>query len=328
MADGVLVTGGAGYIGSHACKALRQAGFLPVAFDNLSLGQARFVTWGPLVEGDPRDPAAVTAALRAHRCVAVMHFAALSSVGESMREPWRYYDNNLGGLMGVLAGMRAANCDAIVFSSSAAVYGEPEIIPIPESAPPFPINPYGQSKWFGEAMLSDHARASGLRSIALRYFNAAGADPDGEVGEFRETETHLIPRALMALQGWIDDFQVFGADFATPDGTAIRDYVHVSDLADAHVSALRRVLAMEGHEVFNIGTGKGWSVAEVMAAVNRATGAEMAAPGGPRRLGDPAVLVADASLARRDLAFVPTRSDLETIVRTAWNWHRLAHPRR
>lgn len=328
MANAVLVTGGAGYIGSHTCKALAQAGFLPVAFDNLSLGNPDFVKWGPLVVGDTRNSEDVASVLRAHDCKALIHFAARSSVGESVSDPALYYDNNVGGLIGVLNGMRAAGCDAIVFSSTAAVYGEPETSPILETAQAAPINPYGQSKLIGERMLTDHAAAYGLRSIALRYFNAAGADPDAEIGEFRQVETHLIPRALMALQGWISDFQVFGSDFPTPDGTAVRDYIHVADLADAHVLAFRHVLGRPGHEAFNVGTGRGWSVAEVLSAVSRTTDIDMAAPGGSRRPGDPAVLVADGSLARDRLGFEPVRSDLDTIVSTAWAWHRKAHPKR
>jgi len=328
MAHAVLVTGGAGYIGSHTCKALVRAGYLPVAFDNHTEGQPRFVRWGPLVRGDTRDAGAVAAAIRGHRCIAVMHFAALSSVAESLRVPGLYHGNNVGGLRGVLTGMHEAGCETIVFSSSAAVYGEPSIDPIPETSPPSPINPYGETKLVGERILADQALAGRLRWIALRYFNAAGADPDGEIGEFRQVETHLIPRALMSIQGWVEDFQVFGSDFPTPDGTAIRDYVHVSDLADAHVLALGELLVRPVNAAFNIGSGKGHSVSDVLAAIARATGSIPPPAGGPRRLGDPAVLVADGSLARRTLGFEPILSDLDTIVRTAWDWHRKAHPKR
>ncbi|MCA3718560.1 MAG: UDP-glucose 4-epimerase GalE [Brevundimonas sp.] len=328
MANAVLVTGGAGYVGSHACKALAHAGYTPVTFDNLSLGNVDSVKWGPLIQGDTRNSASVTSALLEYDCIAVIHFAALSSIGESVSDPALYYDINVGGLIGVINGMRGANCDALIFSSTAAVYGEPRTNPIIETEPPNPINPYGQTKLIGERMLADHAAAYGLRCAALRYFNAAGADPDAEIGEFRRVETHLIPRALMALQGWITDFQVFGADFPTPDGTAVRDYVHVADLADAHVSALKYVLGRPGHDVFNIGTGQGSSVAQVLSAISRATGVTMTAPGGSRRIGDPAVLVADGSRARHALGFEPSRSDLDTIVRTAWAWHQKVHPMR
>lgn len=327
MSPSVLVTGGAGYIGSHACKALAAAGYSPVAFDNLSLGDRRFVHWGPLVEGDTRNAGAIADALRRYEAIAVMHFAAVSSVGESIVDPGLYYGNNVGGLIGVLQGMREAGCETIVFSSTAAVYGEPATTPIAETAAPAPINPYGQSKWIGERILADHGRAHGLRSIALRYFNAAGADPDGEIGEFRKVETHLIPRALMAIQGHVDDFQVFGSDFPTPDGTAVRDYIHVTDLAQAHVLALRRVLQTPGNEVFNVGTGIGFSVREVLDAIAVETGHDPVVPTGGRRLGDPAVLVADGSRAQNLLGFMPQHSDLKTIVRTAWRWHQKSHPR-
>lgn len=324
----VLVTGGAGYIGAHTCKALVAAGHRPIVFDNLSLGQSRFVRWGPLVEADTRDADAVAAALQTHACEAVVHFAALSSVGESMREAERYHDNNVGGLNGVLAGMAQAGCRTLVFSSTAAVYGEPASVPIPETAAIAPINPYGETKAVGEALLRAAAGTQHLSSIALRYFNAAGADPEAEIGEFRAVETHLIPRALMAIQGWIDDFEVFGADFPTPDGTAVRDYVHVSDLADAHVLALDRALKTPVSEVFNVGTGRGWSVAEVLTAVRRVTGVDLGTPQGARRAGDPAVLVANADRARDALGFRPRLSDLDRIVETAWAWHQHAHPPR
>ncbi|WP_298125315.1 UDP-glucose 4-epimerase GalE [Brevundimonas sp.] len=328
MKPAIVVTGGAGYIGSHTCKALAQAGYTPVAYDNLSLGDARFVKWGPLVQGDTRDAARVAATLFEHRAVAVIHFAALSSVGESVSEPGRYYENNLGGLMGVADGMRSAGCNAIVFSSTAAVYGEPDTSPIPETAPKRPISPYGWSKRLGELMLADLGRQEGLRSISLRYFNAAGADPDGEIGEFRKAETHLIPRALMAIQGHVADFQVFGADFPTQDGTAVRDYVHVTDLAQAHVLALRRVLVRGGTETFNVGTGAGLSVAQVLAAIQRETGHDFGAAIGTRRAGDPAILVADAANALANLHFTPLYSDIDCIIRTAWRWHQKAHPKR
>lgn len=328
MPQNILVTGGAGYIGSHTCKALSAAGFTPVAYDNLSLGHEEFVKFGPLVVGDTRDPAQVGAAIKAHDAKAVIHFAALSSVGESVAEPAKYYGNNVGGLLGLLEGMRLADCDTIVFSSTAAVYGEAKVSPILETAPTVPVNAYGRSKLMCEHILNDCRTAYGLKAIALRYFNASGADPETEIGEFRDAETHLIPRAMMALQGYIDDFQVFGSDFPTPDGTAIRDYIHVCDLADAHVLALKRLLDGGSGGSFNLGTGQGYSVGEVLAEVARETGRPMDTPKGARRPGDPIQLVADASSARETLGFDPTRSELKTIVETAWAWHQRAHPLR
>lgn len=324
----VLVTGGAGYVGAHACKALAQAGFVPVTYDNLSTGRASFVRWGPLVQGDTRDAEGVADTIRSHDAAAVLHFAALSSVGESMTDPVAYYANNVDGLLGVLAGMAKAGVEKLVFSSTAAVYGARGQQPLDETAAADPINPYGRSKLMCEQILADVARAGGLKFVALRYFNASGADPDAEVGEQRAVETHLIPRAMMALQGHIDDFQVFGADFATPDGTAVRDYVHVSDLADAHVLALEALLAGGSSGVFNLGGGRGHSVGEVLDAIRRVTGREMPAATGARRPGDPEILVADTRAAQSVLGFRPRRSDLETIVETAWRWHQVAHPLR
>ena len=264
MTRAVLVAGGAGYVGSHACKALAQAGFQPVVLDNLSTGHEDFVRWGPLVRADLHDTAAVADAIRRHGCAAVLHFAAFAYVGESVTDPAKYYDNNVAGTLSLLRGMRAAGCEALVFSSTCAIYGQPAQVPISEETPPDPINPYGASKLMVERILADFRPAYGLRSIALRYFNACGADPDAEIGELRDPETHLIPRAMMALQGHIDDFAVFGSDFPTPDGTAIRDYIHVADLADAHVAALERLLAGDAGGVFNLGTGRGYSVQQVL----------------------------------------------------------------
>lgn len=328
MTQAVLVAGGAGYVGSHACKALARAGFLPVVLDNLSTGHRAFVRWGPLVQADLHDSAAVADAIRQHDCAAVLHFAAFAYVGESVTDPAKYYDNNVAGTLSLLHGMRAAGCDKLVFSSTCAIYGQPAQVPIREETPPDPINPYGASKLMVERILADFRPAYGLRSVALRYFNACGADSDGEIGELRDPETHLIPRAMMALQGHIGDFAVFGTDFATPDGTPIRDYIHVADLADAHVAALGKLLAGGPGGVFNLGTGHGYSVLEVLHAIERETGERLPDVSGPRRAGDPAELVADPARARRELGFAPSRSDLETIVRTAWAWHRRAHPKR
>jgi UDP-arabinose 4-epimerase len=328
MTQAVLVAGGAGYVGSHTCKALAQAGFLPVVLDNLSTGHRDFVRWGPLVQADLRDTAAIAEAIRQHHCRAVLHFAAFALVGESVTDPAKYYDNNVVGTLSLLSGMREAACDSLVFSSTCAVYGQPERVPIVEDTPRDPVNPYGASKLMVERILADFRPAYGLRSIALRYFNACGADPDNEIGELRDPETHLIPRAMMALQGHISDFAVFGTDFETPDGTAIRDYIHVADLADAHVAALRQLLEGKPGGVFNLGTGRGYSVKEVLSTIERETGEQLPDVAGPRRAGDPAELIADPARARNELDFNPVRSDLETIVRTAWAWHRQAHPRR
>lgn len=328
MESAVLVAGGAGYVGSHACKALARAGFLPVVLDNLSTGHEGFVRWGPLVRADLHDTVRVAETIRRHDCVAVLHFAAFAYVGESVTDPAKYYDNNVTGTLSLLRSMRMAGCDALVFSSTCAIYGQPAELPIREEMRPEPINPYGASKLMVERILADFRSAYGLRSTALRYFNACGADPDAEVGELRDPETHLIPRALMALQGHIGDFAVFGSDFLTPDGTAIRDYVHVTDLADAHVAALQQLLAGDAGGVFNLGTGRGYSVKQVLQAIERETGERLPNVMGSRRAGDPAELVADPARARRELGFTPSRSDLETIVRTAWAWHRQAHPKR
>lgn len=328
MTQAVLVAGGAGYVGSHTCKALAGAGYLPVALDNLSTGHRSFVRWGPLVEANLHDTDAIAKAIRDHDCIAVLHFAACAYVGESVVDPAKYYDNNVAGTLSLLSAMHAAGCDALVFSSTCAVYGQPDRVPIDERTRPDPINPYGASKLMVERILADFRPAYGLRSTALRYFNACGADPDGEIGELRDPETHLIPRAMMALQGHIEDFAVFGSDFPTPDGTAIRDYIHVADLADAHVLALERLLAGDAGGVFNLGTGHGYSVTAVLDAIARETGDVLPGVAGPRREGDPAELVADPERARRELSFAPIRSDLRTIVRTAWAWHRAAHPKR
>ena len=328
MTKAVLVAGGAGYVGAHACKALARAGFLPVVMDNLSTGHRDFVRWGPLVKADLHDTSTITDTIRRHDCVAVLHFAAFALVGESVTDPAKYYDNNVAGTLSLLAGMRAAGCDALVFSSTCAIYGQPAQVPIVEDTRPDPINPYGTSKLMVERILSDFRPAYGLRSIALRYFNACGADPDSEIGEMRDPETHLIPRAMMALQGHIADFAVFGSDFETPDGTAIRDYVHVADLADAHVAALRHLLSGGPGGVFNLGTGRGHSVREVLDAIEREAGERLPDVTGPRRAGDPAVLVAEPARARSELGFDPRLSDLATIVRTAWAWHCRMHPRR
>jgi UDP-glucose-4-epimerase GalE len=321
----ILVTGGAGYIGSHCCRALAAAGYVPVAYDNLSTGHRSFVT-GPLVTGDLLDQAALARAFAQHDIVAVMHFAASSLVGESVADPQKYYQNNVGGTLSLLAAMREAGCQRLVFSSTGAVYGNADSKALPESYPCAPINPYGASKWMIERILADYRDAYGLGAFCLRYFNASGADAAGGIGEKRDNETHLIPRAMMALQGHVGDFAVFGDDYDTPDGTAIRDYIHVTDLAAAHVLALK--LLMQGHRggAFNLGTGAGFSVREILSAIAAETGREVPQVVKPRRPGDPTYLVADPTAARETLKFRPLHSDLATIIRTAWAWHQKAHP--
>jgi UDP-glucose-4-epimerase GalE len=322
----VLVTGGAGYIGSHACRALTAAGYQPVVYDNLSTGHRGFVA-GPLVTGDLLDGATLARAFAEHNITAVMHFAAASLVGESMTDPQKYYINNVQGTLSLLQAMRNAGCHRIVFSSTGAVYGNADSKELPEDFPCAPINPYGASKWMIERMLADYRSAYGFGAFCLRYFNASGADPAGGIGELRDNETHLIPRAMMALQGHVD-FAVFGEDYDTPDGTAIRDYIHVTDLAAAHVAALK--LLEQGHAggSFNLGTGSGFSVREILTAIRQETGREVPHTVKPRRSGDPTYLVADPSAARKVLNFVPRHSDLPTVIRTAWAWHQRAHPLR
>jgi UDP-glucose 4-epimerase len=323
----VLVTGGAGYIGSHACRALTAAGYQAVVYDNLSTGHRRFVS-GPIVTGDLLDEAALARAFAEYEVSAVMHFAAASLVGESVADPQKYYINNVQGTLTLLQAMRQAGCKRIVFSSTGAVYGNADSKALPENFPCAPINPYGASKWMIERMLADYRAAYGFGAFCLRYFNASGADPAGGIGELRDNETHLIPRAMMALQGHVGDFAVFGDDYDTPDGTAIRDYVHVTDLAAAHVAALKLLLEGDAGGSFNLGTGAGFSVREILSAIRQETGREVPHVVKPRRPGDPTYLVADPSAARKVLNFVPRHSDLPTIVRTAWAWHQTAHPLR
>ncbi len=321
----ILVTGGAGYIGSHCCRALTAAGYHPVVFDNFSTGHRHFVT-GSLMTGDLADKAALARAFAQHEIVAVMHFAASSLVGESVADPQKYYINNLAGTLSLLEAMREAGCHRLVFSSTGAVYGNADSKALPESYTCAPINPYGASKWMIERMLADYRDAYGFGSFALRYFNASGADASGDIGELRDNETHLIPRAMMALQGHVPDFAVFGDDYDTSDGTAIRDYIHVTDLAAAHLLALQ--LLLQGHRggAFNLGTGTGFSVREILSAIAAETGRAVPHLVKPRRAGDPTYLVANPTAARDTLKFRTAHSDLATIIRTAWAWHRKAHP--
>lgn len=320
----VLVTGGAGYIGSHTAKALRRAGYQVAIFDNLSAGHREAALGAPLIEGDIRDVDAVRRAIRDHHAAAVMHFAARLLVPESMIDPAGYYDNNVRGTLATLEAMAVEDCRAFVFSSTCAVYGEPPEVPLVETHPTAPINPYGQTKLAVEHALPHYEYAYGIRSIRLRYFNAAGADPDGELGEDHNPEIHAIPRAFEAANGG-PPFAVFGEDYPTPDGTCLRDYVHVTDLADAHVRALRRLEQGGASGTYNLGTERPSSVREVLAAVERAVGRPVPFRSAPRRAGDPAVLYASATRIRTELGWVPQRADLDTIVGDAWRWHS-THP--
>jgi UDP-arabinose 4-epimerase len=319
MSKSILVTGGAGYVGSHACKALATAGYQPVVYDNMSRGHAQAVRWGPLVEGDLHDRACLVAALRSHEIAAVMHFAAFAYVGESVGEPELYYRNNVGGTLALLAAMREAEVGTIVFSSTCAVYGVPDSVPIRETTPKAPLNPYGETKLAIERALQWYGDAYGLRYAALRYFNAAGADPDGEIGEDHDPETHLIPRVLRAALGHGDPVEIYGIDYPTPDGTAVRDYIHVTDLADAHVRALD-YLERGDSVALNLGTGQGSSVREVIAAVERIAGRPVPRREAARRPGDPPELVADPALVHARLGWRARHSDLDTIVSTALAW--------
>jgi UDP-glucose-4-epimerase GalE len=319
----VLVTGGAGYVGSHVCLALAEAGYRPISYDNLSRGYRWAVQFGPLEEGDIGDRERLAEVFAKQRPIAVLHFAALTYVGESVSDPAMYWRTNVAGTLSLIEAMREADVRNIVFSSTAAVYGAVEVSPIPETAPLAPINPYGASKLAMERMLGDFVAAYGFHAAALRYFNAAGADPDGRIGEAHDPETHLIPLVLDAAIGRRDAISVFGDSYPTPDGTCIRDYIHVLDLAQAHVAALERLLGGGDAEflALNLGTGSGASVREVIDAARRVTGRTIAERAAPRREGDPAVLVADPTLAKTTLGWTARRSSLEQQMRDAWNWH-------
>ncbi|HXP04078.1 MAG TPA: UDP-glucose 4-epimerase GalE [Stellaceae bacterium] len=325
MAEAVLVTGGAGYIGSHACKALAAAGYTPVTYDNLSRGHRHAVRWGPLVEGDIADRGAVATALKAHRISSVMHFAAFAYVGESGTDPALYYRNNVCGTLALLDAMREAAINRIVFSSSCATYGLPDSVPIRETMAQLPVNPYGETKLAIERVLRWYGPAYGLRSVALRYFNAAGCDSGGEIGEEHDPETHLIPLVLRAALGTAPPVRIFGTDYPTPDGTAVRDYIHVDDLAAAHVRALQYLAAGGESTAVNLATGNGYSVREIIAAVAKAVGHGVPQSEAPRRAGDPPALVADASLAAEVLDWRARCSDLDTIIRTALAWEMRQH---
>jgi UDP-glucose-4-epimerase GalE len=323
--NAVLVTGGAGYIGSHTCKALAQAGYLPVTYDNLVHGHRWAVQWGPLVDGDLADADLLKATLERYGIGAVVHFAGYCYVGESMAAPAKYFRNNSVNTLTLLEAMRAANTGTIVFSSTCATYGTPEKLPMNEHTAQEPINPYGESKLFVEKMLRWCESAYGLKWMALRYFNAAGADRDGQIGEDHTPETHLIPLAIQAALGQRESVDVYGIDYATPDGTAIRDYIHVTDLADAHVRALAALGEGKSSGALNLGTGTGHSVREVITMVREVSGREFTVREVARRAGDPPELVADARSALATLGWRPQHSSLRSIVETAWGWHSQHH---
>jgi UDP-glucose-4-epimerase GalE len=315
----VLVAGGAGYIGSHTCKALAEAGHTPIVYDNLHTGHAWAVKWGPLERGDLNDAGTLDVVLKRHRPQAVIDFAGLIDVGESNREPALYYRNNVTSVVTLVEAMRANDVGSIVFSSSCATYGLPERLPMVEDMRQEPINPYGRTKLMSEMILRDACAAYGMAAVALRYFNASGADASGESGEEHDPETHLIPLVLQAAAGTRANITVFGNDYDTPDRTCIRDYVHVSDLASAHVAALD-VCAPGKFAAYNLGTGRGVSITEVIELARRITGRPIAVSTAARRAGDPPMLFADASLANRELQWTPVHSDPANIVQTAWAW--------
>ncbi|HEC11928.1 MAG TPA: UDP-glucose 4-epimerase GalE [Acidiferrobacteraceae bacterium] len=316
----ILVTGGAGYIGSHACKALAAAGYRPVVYDNLVYGHEWAVRWGPLEMGDIADRVRLGTVFEQYRPEAVMHFAAYAYVGESVLDPLKYYMNNVLGSLSLLYTMRQFDVSKLVFSSTCATYGIPKKEQLDEVHPQQPINPYGCSKLMVEQILEDFGQAYGLRSVTLRYFNAAGADPEGEIGEVHEPETHLIPLALHAALGRRSQVTVYGDDYNTGDGTCIRDYIHVNDLVDAHVLALRALQAGEQSAAYNLGNGQGYSVNEVIETARRVSGKHIKVEVGPRRVGDPPVLVATAEKARLELGWRPRYNSIEDIIGSAWKW--------
>jgi len=318
----VLVCGGAGYIGSHTVKSLLREGYEVVIFDNFSSGKEELIIGGEVIRGDLDDKEPIRQVFSTRKIEAVLHFASLIQVGESYLNPQRYYTHNLSTSLNLLEAMLEAGVKKIIFSSSAAVYGTPQEIPITESHPLNPINPYGHTKLFVERILQDYEKAYGLKSISLRYFNAAGADPDAELGEMHDPETHLIPNLLLFLLGKKKSFDLYGTDFATADGTAIRDYIHVTDLAEAHVLALRKLLASAESDCINLGASRGFSVLEVVKKVEEMTGRKVAFNARSKRLGDVPVLLASKEKAEQTLSWKLRYSGLETIVETAWKWHR------
>jgi UDP-glucose 4-epimerase len=316
----ILVVGGAGYIGSHTCLDLANKGFTPVVYDNLSNGHAEFVKWGPLERGDIRDRARLDAVFEAYKPVAIVHFAALIEVGESVRNPTGFFENNVAGTLTLLSAAQAAGIDKLVFSSTCATYGLPQAIPMDETHRQEPINPYGRSKLIVEQMLRDLDSHENFRSVVLRYFNAAGADPEGRIGEWHSPETHAIPLAIEAALGKRSDFKVFGNDYDTRDGTCVRDFIHVMDLADAHTRAVQHLLDGGSSTALNLGTGDGTTVKELLSAIEAVSGKHFPVEYVGRREGDSPMLVADNGKARSVLGWQP-RYDLTSIIETAWNWH-------
>ncbi|MCM2397916.1 UDP-glucose 4-epimerase GalE [Rhizobium sp. S95] len=316
----VLVVGGAGYIGSHTCLQLSQKGFLPIVYDNLSNGHSEFVKWGPLEKGDIRDRTRLNEVLSKYKPAAIMHFAALIEVGESVKDPPSFYENNVIGSLTLLSAAQAAGIKAFVFSSTCATYGLPEQVPMDETHRQQPINPYGRTKWIIEQALADYDAYVGLRSAVLRYFNAAGADPEGRIGEWHTPETHAIPLAIEAALGRRAGFKVFGSDYETRDGTCVRDYIHVLDLADAHVRALEYLLDGGSSVALNLGTGTGTTVKELLQTIETVSGRAFPVDYVDRREGDSPALVANNDKARQVLGWEP-QSSLEDIIRTAWRWH-------
>jgi len=316
----ILVVGGAGYIGSHMVKLLGQRGCEVVTLDNLSSGHRDAVLFGEFVLGDIADSALLARLFAEHRFDAVMHFASFIQVGESVKEPAKYYRNNVTNTLNLLDAMRNAGVPHFIFSSTAAVFGEPDYVPIDERHPQRPINPYGRTKWMIEQVLADYDVAYGLKSVCLRYFNAAGADPEGQLGERHDPETHLIPLVLQAASGRRPAINVFGRDYDTPDGTCIRDYIHIVDLCEAHWLALDWLRNGGESQRFNLGNGNGFSVQQVIDVAERVSGKAIQVIDGPRRAGDPARLVADAALARKNLGWKPAYDDLDTIIAHAWQW--------
>jgi UDP-glucose 4-epimerase len=321
----VLVTGGAGYIGSHACKALKTAGYTPVTFDNLETGWQDAVKFGPFEQGDLLDRARLDAVFDAYQPTAVMHFAALSQVGEAMAKPGKYWRNNVAGSLNLIEAAVAADCKDFVFSSTCATYGDQDNVVLDENSAQYPLNAYGASKRAIEDILRDFEASDGLRHVIFRYFNVAGADPDAEVGEFHQPETHLVPLILDAIAGKRDALTIHGTDYDTPDGTCIRDYVHVCDLVDAHVLGLKWLTDDKGSRVFNLGTGSGFSVREVLDHSREVTNREVPYVEGPRRAGDCTKLVSGSQRAETELGWKPDRSTLKQMITDAWRWHQTGH---
>jgi UDP-arabinose 4-epimerase len=318
----ILITGGAGYIGSHACKKLASQGYTPIAHDNLIYGHKNFAKWGPFEHGNILDGERLRQVMVEYRPSAVFHFAAFGYVGESIQDPAKYYKNNVAGTISLLNAMKDCGINKIVFSSTCATYGIPESIPISENHIQHPINPYGQSKLFVEKILKDYDRAFGIKSVVFRYFNAAGADPDCEIGEDHDPESHLIPLIFDVAAGKRKQIEIFGDDYPTPDGTCIRDYIHVCDIAAAHVMALKHLEDTNKSDDFNLGVGYGYSVKEVIRAVEKVTGKPVITKVANRRAGDPAMLIADAAKARSILGWKPQYENLEIMVEHAWRWYQ------